>query len=74
MSVKEMYDAMGQLGIVGIVGDHDDGGSVLVEFREQLHHLGTILGIEVTRRLIGKDELRTEDHGTGDGYSLLLTT
>lgn len=64
---------MGQLGIVGIVGDHDDGGSVLVEFREQLHHLGTVLRVEVTGRLIGEDELRTEDHSTGDGHALLLT-
>ena len=34
---------MGDFRIVGIVGDHDDSGTVLVEFGEQLHHLGTIL-------------------------------
>ena len=53
---------------------HDDGGALVVQLGKQMHHLGSILGIEVTRRLIGKDELRTKDHGTGDGYSLLLTT
>ena len=68
-----MNDAMGQLSIVGIVGDHDDGGTVLVEFGEQSHHFRTVLRVEVTRWLVGKDELGTEDHGAGDGYALLLS-
>ena len=64
---------MGQLSIVGVMGYHDDGGTVLIELCEQAHHLGTILRVEVTRWLVGKDELRTEDHGAGDGHALLLT-
>lgn len=68
-----MDDTVGQLSVVGIVSDHDDGGAVLIEFGEQAHHLGTILRVEVTRWLVGKDELRTEDHGAGDGYALLLS-
>lgn len=65
---------MGYLGIMLIMRYHDDGGALVVQLGKQMHHLGSILGIKITRRLIGKDELRTEDHGTGDGYSLLLTT
>lgn len=56
---------MGYLGIMLIMRYHDDGGALVVQLGKQMHHLGTILGIEVTRRLIGKDELGTEDHGTG---------
>ena len=65
---------MGYLGIMLVMRHHDDGGSLVVKLSKQMHHFGTILGIKVTRRLIGKDELRTEDHGTGNGYTLLLTT
>ena len=49
-------------------------GSLLIQFAEQLHHLHTILGIEVTRRLIGKDDIRLTHHGTGDGNPMLMTT
>lgn len=74
-SVHQTGDgAMGYLGIMLIMRYHDDGGALVVQLGKQMHYLGSILGIEVTRRLIGKDELGTEDHGTGDGYSLLLTT
>ena len=74
LSIKQADGAMGYLGIMLIMRYHDDGGALVVQLGKQMHYLGSILGIEVTRRLIGKDELRTEDHGTGDGYSLLLTT
>ena len=74
LSIKQADGAMGYLGIMLIMRYHDDGGALMVKFSKQMHHLGSILGIKVTRRLIGKDELGTEDHGTGDSYSLLLTT
>lgn len=57
-----------------IMRNHDDGGAFVVKFGKQMHHFGSILRIEITRRLIGKDKLGTENHGTGDSYSLLLTT
>ena len=43
MSIEEMDDAVGHLSVVGIVGHHDDGGTVLVELGEQSHHLGPVL-------------------------------
>ena len=73
-TIKQADGAMSYLGIMLIMRYHDDGGALVVQLGKQMHHLGTILGIEVTRRLIGKDKLRSEYHGTGDGYSLLLTT
>ena len=73
-TIKQADGAMGYLGIMLIMRYHDDGGALVVQLGKQMHYLGSILGIEVTRRLIGKDELGTEDHGTGNGYSLLLTS
>jgi len=74
LSIKQADGAMGYLGIMLIMRHHDDGGALVVELGEQVHHLGTILGVKVTRWLIGKYQLRTENHGAGNGYSLLLTT
>ena len=45
-----------------------------MEVGEQVHHLAAVRGVEVTRRLVGKDELGVGDDGTGDGHTLLLTT
>ncbi len=73
LSIKQIDDATGVGCIVLGVRNHHDGGSLLVQFAEQLHHLHTILGIEVTRRLIGKDDARLAHHSTGDGNPLLLT-
>ena len=39
---------MGYLGIMLIMRYHDDGGALVVQLGKQMHHLGTILGIEVT--------------------------
>ena len=74
LSIKQADGAMGYLGILLIMRYHYDGGTLVGQLGKQMHYLGSILGIEVTRRLIGQDELRTKDHGTGDSYSLLLTT
>ena len=55
------------------MGDHHDGGALLVQLGEQLHYLQTILGVKVTRRLIGQDQLGVHHDGTGNGDALLLT-
>src|SRR5579883_1249228 len=56
------------------VSDHDDGGSLPVQLREQLHHLLSRRGIEVTGRLVGENQFGSGDHGTGDRHTLLLTS
>ena len=44
---------MGYLGIMLIMRHHDNSGAIVVQLSKQMHHLGSILGIKVTRRLIG---------------------
>ena len=56
------------------MGHHNDGRTFLVELAEEIHNLLTVLGVQVTGRLIGEDQLRTCDDRTGDGHSLLLTS
>ena len=55
------------------VGDHDDGGALGIQLGEQVHDLLAVLRVEVTRRLVGKDEFGLDHYGTGDGNALLLT-
>ena len=61
-------------GIVLRVGNHNNRCALLMELFEQSHHLLTILRVEVTRRLIGKDQLGIRHEGAGDSHALLLTT
>ena len=44
-----------------------------MQLAEEVHHLATVLRVEVARRLVGKDKLGTRDDGAGDGDALLLT-
>ena len=72
-SVEEPYRPLRLFGLFLVVRDHDDGAAVLlVQAVEQLHHLGTHLRVEVTRRLVGKDDVRVADDGTCDGDALAL--
>ena len=71
-AVEEVDDAVGIAGVALRVGHHDDGGAFLVEVGEQVHHLAAVLRVEVTRRLVGEDELGVGDDGAGDGHPLLL--
>ena len=68
-----MDDAMSEAGIVLGVCHHDDGGAFLIQFGKEVHHFLSVLGVEVTRRFVGKDELGVGDYGTGYGYALVLT-
>ena len=72
-AVEEVYDAVGIVGVALGVGYHDDGGAFFVELFEQVHHFHAVLGVEVTRRLVGKDNLGVGDDGTGNGDALLLS-
>lgn len=64
---------MGDLRIVLVVGHHDDRRALLIELCQQAHDFQSVLRVEVTGRLIGKDQLRAKDDGTRNGYALLLT-
>ena len=73
LTIKHIDDSIGIIGIMQRVGYHYDSGALLVQFRKQFHHLLAILGIQISSRLIGKNQLRMRKDGTGDGGALLLT-
>jgi hypothetical protein len=66
-------DAPGMPRHNGIVGDQDDGDAVLLI--QLLEHFEDVLarsGIEVSCRLIGKNQGRLVDESPGNGHTLLL--
>ena len=73
MTVEEAYDAVSHACIMLVVGHHHYGCTLLVELGEQAHHLGSVLRVKVTRRLVGQYHLGVEDHSTGYGHTLLLS-
>src|SRR5574344_1290061 len=74
-AIEESHGAAGEFCLVFIMGHHYDGAAVfLVQFVQQVHHLSAHFGIQITRRLIGQDDVGIADDGAGDGYTLTLTT
>ena len=65
---------MGILCVPLRVRHHHDGCPLLVQLRQEPHHLDAVLGIQITGRLIGKDQLRVGDQRPGDRHTLLLTS
>ena len=63
VAVEEVDDAVGVARVALRVGDHHDGGALLVELGEQVHHLLAVLGVEVAGGFVGEDELGVGDHG-----------
>ena len=72
-AVADGDDAMGVLGDVRLVGDEDDGVAFGVKLVEEGHDLVAGLGVEVSGGLVGEDDGRVVDEGTGDGDALSLT-
>lgn len=73
VSVEEVYYPVGYIGIELIMGNHDDGCAILVKLCQQAHDLHSVLGIEVTCRLIGENQFGVEDNSTGYSHALLLS-
>ena len=59
---------------IGIVCNHDDCGSLLMEFLEQRHDLVAGAAIKGARRLIGQDKRWLIYQRPSDGNALLLAT
>src|ERR1700733_2419376 len=55
-----------------IVGGDDDGGSGFVELDEEAQQALAEIGIDIAGRFIGKQELRTGDHGASNCGTLLF--
>ena len=54
------------------MGDDDDGAAFGVDGLEELGDLFFGLGIELAGGLVGEDDVRVVDQGTGDGDALFL--
>ena len=70
----EPNDALRLLGEFDVVGHQDKrGASAGVQVEEQAHDVRTGFGIQVAGWLIGKENARLIDEGTGQGDTLLFT-
>ena len=54
------------------MGDHQNGGALLVQGTEQFHHFLAMNGIQVAGRFVGQDQRLVADHCAGNRYALLL--
>jgi energy-coupling factor transporter ATP-binding protein EcfA2 len=70
---EQMHFTVGELGEARIVRDHADGGAVLVQFFQQLHDCFAVAGVEVSGRLIRKQDGGRPSQRAGDSDTLLLT-
>ena len=66
-AVVELFDQL------VFMGDHDDGGTVLVDAVKQFHDLVGHLRVHVTGGLVGDDGVGVVDQRAGQSNSLLLT-
>ena len=74
VSVNKLNAAVGLLGDVGIVGDHEDGMASAVELAEQADDDFLVGLVEIAGGLVGQNELGLIDQRTSDGDALLLST
>ena len=72
-AVLDVDNLVRLVGHTAFVGHDDDGHARLVEVLQDLHHFDRGLAIEGSCWLVGQDDLRTGDEGTGDGHALLLS-
>ena len=72
MAMGELDAAVGLAGDVGIVSNHEDGVAGTVELAKELEDDGFVGFVEIAGGLVGEDELRLIDEGTGNGHTLLL--
>ncbi len=62
----------GVAGVARVVRDHADRGAFPVQLRQQAHHRLAVVGVEVSRRLVGQQDGRSPHHRAGDRHPLLL--
>ena len=73
-AIKEANRTGSLFSLFFIMSNHHDGTSIFfVETMKKLHDFSSHLGVQVTGRLIRKDNLRITDYSTGYSYPLTLT-
>ena len=71
-TVADGHGTVGLGGDSGVVCDKNDGFAALLELMEGLHHKRSGRGVQVSRRLVGKNYGRVIDEGARDGHPLHL--
>src|SRR5690606_13115445 len=74
LAVEHRDAPLGALRETRVVRHHADGGAVRVQLVEQPHDGIAVLGIEVSRRLVGEQDRRAAHQRTRHGDALLLAT
>ena len=58
-AIQKMNSAIGIVGHLGLVGDHDDGQSPFsIELNQKLHDFPAAGAIQIAGRLVGEQDLR----------------
>lgn len=73
-TIKQVNGAICVLSETLVVRDHANRGAPLVQFAEQMHYRFAVVRIEVTSRLVCKQDRRSARKGAGNCDALLLTT
>ena len=71
-AIEEKDVAAGAAQVTRVVGDDDDGRAFGVELTQQLHHLRTVLRVEIAGGLVGQQNQRLAHHRARDRDALLL--
>ena len=71
--LREIVVGQGARGQFRVVGHHHDGGALLVDVLQQLHHAARHLRVEVAGRFVGQQQARAAGQRAGDRHALLLT-
>src|SRR5438552_58841 len=71
-SVAQMNDAVSVPGVLERMGDLNDGRARGIEPAEQLHDFRGLIRVEVSRRLVGEEDLRARHKSPRDRDELLL--
>src|SRR5664280_1505860 len=71
-TVSDVHGTVGVGGDVWLVSDEQDGPALVAQSLERCENVVSRDGIEVSGRLIGKDERRIVDEGACDGHPLHL--
>ncbi len=69
-----VYDAWEFVEHRDVMGCHHYSCALLGDILEQSHDVAGGLWVEISRRLIGDDDFRIVEQGTGDGHTLLFST
>ena len=74
LAMMELDATIGEPGNYGVMGDHDDGASLLMKFAKQAQYDFFVDCIEIACGFVGQDDFRIVNQSAGDADALLLAT